>query len=153
MTFQQSIRTVLTEKYAAFKGRASRSEFWWFILAYILGAFLVALLGSYILQVLYWLALVIPMAAVGFRRMQDTGRPGWYYFIPTIYWFVTTLILPDPPAVDPDTGALSELPGTGIVLFGGLIGLIGMIISLVFLWWLTRPSESGANAYGPEPTT
>ena len=31
MTFQQSIQTCLN-KYADFKGKASRSEYWWFFL-------------------------------------------------------------------------------------------------------------------------
>ena len=37
MTFGQSISTCFA-KYATFKGRASRSEFWWFILFSVLGS-------------------------------------------------------------------------------------------------------------------
>ena len=35
MTFAQSIETCF-RKYATFKGRASRSEFWWFVLFWVL---------------------------------------------------------------------------------------------------------------------
>ncbi len=34
MGFTESVRTVLTQKYATFSGRASRSECWWFQLFY-----------------------------------------------------------------------------------------------------------------------
>ncbi len=32
MGFQEAIRTCIKEKYATFSGRASRSEYWWFVL-------------------------------------------------------------------------------------------------------------------------
>ena len=36
MSFTESVKTVLFQKYATFKGRASRSEYWWFTLFYAL---------------------------------------------------------------------------------------------------------------------
>ncbi|MGO7201602.1 DUF805 domain-containing protein, partial [Rhizobium ruizarguesonis] len=36
MGFTEAVRTVLTQKYATFSGRASRSEYWWFVLFYTL---------------------------------------------------------------------------------------------------------------------
>ena len=35
MTYKQSLRTCLLQKYATFSGRASRSEYWWFMLTVI----------------------------------------------------------------------------------------------------------------------
>lgn len=32
MTFAQAVRVCLKDKYCNFRGRASRSEFWWFML-------------------------------------------------------------------------------------------------------------------------
>jgi len=44
MTFIESVKTATFNKYATFDGRASRSEFWW----YILFTFLIHTLGAVI---------------------------------------------------------------------------------------------------------
>jgi uncharacterized membrane protein YhaH (DUF805 family) len=71
-------------KYATFSGRATRSEFWYFQLFYIL---LIAvsfidpsedgLLGN-----LVFLGFIIPLTAAGCRRMHDVGKSGWAQIIP-----------------------------------------------------------------------
>ena len=152
MTFSQAVRSVVVENYFNLKGRAPRSEFWWFFLAYILGAFVVALIGFGILSIVYALALFLPFMGVGFRRMQDTGRPGWYYLIPTLYNLGAQLLMPTMNIeVDPETGMPLEMPAMGAVAFSGILGLVGIIIAIVFLWWLTRPSQPETNEYGPPP--
>ncbi|MCB0649383.1 MAG: DUF805 domain-containing protein [Saprospiraceae bacterium] len=85
----------VTKKYSDFTGRARRSEYWNFVLISILpviiiyGLFAVSLaLGSttlsYIFMALYIicaLALLVPSLAALVRRLHDTGRSGWWYFI------------------------------------------------------------------------
>jgi uncharacterized membrane protein YhaH (DUF805 family) len=36
MNMKEAVTSVLIKKYATFSGRASRSEYWWFSLAYLL---------------------------------------------------------------------------------------------------------------------
>ena len=36
MTFGEAIATCMTKKYVTFEGRASRSEYWYFVLFYVL---------------------------------------------------------------------------------------------------------------------
>ena len=90
--------------YFDFKGRARRKEFWYFVLfAVILGILSVPL--DYILfdynvydpnsPVFFWgfgsffdIALFIPSLSVGWRRMHDLGKSGWYYLIPIYGWIV-----------------------------------------------------------------
>jgi len=85
MTFGDSVGTCL-KKYADFAGRASRSEYWWFVLA----AFLASIVLAFILRILgglVYLALLLPMIAVGVRRLHDIGKSGWWLligFIPLI---------------------------------------------------------------------
>ena len=93
MTFGDAIRTCFS-KYADFSGRARPSEYWWWVLFVVLvetvlwivfvsvaagdsgGAGLVGgLLGVVVL------ALIIPSLAVFVRRMHDTGRSGWFWFL------------------------------------------------------------------------
>lgn len=88
-------KKVVFENYANFKGRARRSEYWY----YVLTNFLIQLpllilffvftanenvgLGMifYGLMILYSLAVLIPSLAVAVRRLHDVGKSGWFYFI------------------------------------------------------------------------
>ena len=85
---------VVKDNYANFKGRASREEYWMFVLFNII--FVIALsfievflfgLYSSILSNIYTLAILVPSIAVGVRRMHDTGKSGWFLLIP-IYNFI-----------------------------------------------------------------
>ncbi len=150
MTFQDSVKTCLTEKYASFSGRASRSEYWWFFLAYIIIVLVAAFLG-WIVQAVAVLALIVPMAAAGWRRLQDTGRPGWYILIPVGLSLVFSFFMPGVPEVGPDGMLTGEMPSTGGMMVGGLLGIVQLVVGLLFLWWLTRPSQPETNEYGPPP--
>ena len=74
------------QNYATFKGRARRSEFWFFILFNLIFSVLLGLVGGMMgfpfLSLIYSLAVFIPLLAVGVRRMHDTGKSGWFLLIP-----------------------------------------------------------------------
>lgn len=86
MTFTDAISTCLS-KYATFKGRASRSEFWWFYLFTVLLTWAAAIVGvalgdtNAILSNVLSLAFFIPLLAAGARRLHDTGRSGWWQLL------------------------------------------------------------------------
>ncbi|QFT91496.1 Inner membrane protein YhaI [Roseovarius sp. THAF9] len=149
MDFQTSVKTCLTEKYMDFSGRASRSEFWWFMLAYIIGALVVSLFP--LLPLIYALGMFLPLLAVGFRRMHDTGRPGWYFLIPSIYNLLVRIFGFGRYELDPQTGMPLEAPSVGGAILGAILGIVGLVIAIIFIWWLTRPSEPDANEYGAPP--
>ena len=74
------------KKYAVFAGRARRREFWMFFLfgfmASILAAVVDALVtGSSIVFGFYGLAQLLPAISVTVRRLHDTGKSGWWYWI------------------------------------------------------------------------
>ncbi len=127
MSFQDAVRTCLQQKYAAFSGRARRSEYWFFVLftfivqvvASILDALFHLRYGSTgLIENLASLALLLPGIGVGIRRLHDTGRSGWWLLI-------------------------------------GLIPLIGWIVLLVFFVQDSQPdNQYGANpkGYGSEET-
>lgn len=110
------------KKYAEFNGRASRQEYWYFLLFNILiSAFLATIdyftgtfnaeTGLGLLSGIYTLAVLIPGISVTVRRLHDTDRSGWWIFI-------------------------------------SLIPIIGGITLLVFM---VLDSTSGDNEYGPNP--
>jgi uncharacterized membrane protein YhaH (DUF805 family) len=94
MTFSQAISSCMS-KYGTFKGRASRSEFWWFVLFQFLVFAAVAMLNEKLLA-LVQIGLLLPYLAVGARRLHDIGRTGWWQLIGLsgigllvlIYWWV-----------------------------------------------------------------
>ena len=96
MEFTQSVkRNMTTGAYAQITGRASRSEYWWFVLfTVIVGAAASALdvfFPGDLLQTLFGLATLIPGIVLGARRMHDIGKSGWWLLIgliPIIGWIV-----------------------------------------------------------------
>ena len=110
MDFKKAVRTCLKDKYANFSGRATRSEFWYFILFYYLLclpfymlAFLTGLGNSFQLfyltvgiSIIIALLIMVPTYAACVRRLHDTGRSGWWiflYFIPYIGAIALLIIL------------------------------------------------------------
>jgi len=89
MTFVESIKTCFS-KYADFNGRASRSEFWWWVL-FVFLASAAASIVSPMLSGLFSLAVLLPNIAVAARRLHDTDRSGWFQLvvlIPVIGWLL-----------------------------------------------------------------
>lgn len=106
MGFGQAVKHVFSN-YANFQGRASRSEFWFWYLFIVLINMAIAIVygigfaispkveiapGSYeitslsplvaiagLIAVVWGLATLIPMLAVGARRFHDTDKSGWFW--------------------------------------------------------------------------
>jgi DNA-binding CsgD family transcriptional regulator len=76
MTFQRAILVCL-RKYADFRGRASRAEFWWFALFVTLVASALTYLNEN-LGSIFLIATLLPFLAVGTRRLRDGGKSGWW---------------------------------------------------------------------------
>jgi len=123
----EEFRTVVTQKYADFSGRASRREYWMFVLVYVVamlaisavGAILTAMMGRNgaaisvavnAVVLLGALALIIPSLAVTVRRLHDAGHSG-------LWWLIT------------------------FVPFGGIVLLI----------FALQDSQPGDNQWGPNP--
>lgn len=79
------------KKYVDFQGRATRKEFWLFVLFFYMAAFIGGLIdgfaGTDFIGNLILLALILPYLAVAVRRMHDVGKAGWFILIP-FYNFV-----------------------------------------------------------------
>lgn len=83
-------------------GRARRAEYWYWVLFWLIGYFLCVVVDFTlnpqttesdqsvgIFTSIYSLATLVPYITVTVRRLHDTGRSGWYYFIgiiPVVGW-------------------------------------------------------------------
>ena len=134
MSFSHAIRTCL-RRYADFRGRAPRTEFWWWwlgcgLVAGMMNLLQAALIASVAFE--WWpedwgfgpqsllafvlaqlgrivnIAMILPSLAVTSRRLHDIGRSGWWQ----ILWW--------PPA------SLALVLGVALFLFYGPFGLMGL---------------------------
>jgi len=79
------------KNYVNFNGRARRREYWLFVLANIIVAFVVGFIAGLIklpiLGTIYSLAVLLPGIAVCIRRLHDIGKSGLWYlliFVPLV---------------------------------------------------------------------
>jgi uncharacterized membrane protein YhaH (DUF805 family) len=122
MTFFEAISSGF-RNYVGFSGRASRSEFWYWMLFTVLVSIVTSIIDLEVfdLEVLsssvtpfssiWGLVTLLPSLAMGVRRLHDTDRSGWWWL-------------------------LSFIP------------LIGIIVLIVF--WCSEGTR-GPNRFGPDP--
>jgi len=126
--FKRYFIDTLKYRYAQFSGRASRSEFWYFMLFYFLIDIVLVFIDLLVvdpmfgitpdqagqgglLEIIFALAMLIPSIALAVRRLHDIGKSGWWY----------------------------------------LIGFIPLVGALVLLYFFVLDSQPGSNRYGPNP--
>ena len=123
MTFQKYFLDVLRYKYLDFEGRASRAEYWYFVMykwLSIIGLILTSTILSFVpyigevISMLFFIAivgLILPSLAIVVRRLHDVGE-------------------------------------SGVLLLVGLVPFIGGIVLFVFK---VQEGKTGPNKYGPDP--
>ena len=84
-----------------FSGRASRVEYWWFVLFIVLADIIATAVDTVVLgtdledtrplAAIWGLATLIPSLAIGVRRLHDINKSGWWlllWFVLVIGWIV-----------------------------------------------------------------
>ena len=130
MTFADSTSTCL-RKYFVFEGRASKEEFWFFLLftviyGFVIG-FAVGMSGASqdtmdVVIGLLILPIMIPYLAVTARRLHDFNNSGWMQLIFIPGWFA------------------DELLGTGWVIW--------WITFIFFAVYVSQNPTKGKNRFG-----
>ncbi|MDE2182069.1 MAG: DUF805 domain-containing protein [Alphaproteobacteria bacterium] len=145
-------RRNVTEHYFDLKGRVSRKEFWYFILAcfvvYLGAAVVDAVIHLGLLTAVAGLALLLPTAGIGARRLQDIGRNGslvWLWVVLGGLIQVIALLT----ALSGPFGAVAFL--SFYFTIGWLINLAALVVAVVLIYFWCQPGVKGANEYGPDP--
>ena len=138
--------------YFNFSGRATRAEYWWWVLA-TQGLQLLALIPFVggILALLLWVVCVIPGLSVAVRRLHDLGKTGWWLlgmigaYMGATAAFLVGLGIAFSDEANEGSGLIAlAISGT----LGGGIMLVAM--ALWFIWFI-RKGDLGPNKYGPDP--
>lgn len=147
----ENYRRAVTQHYFDMAGRVGRPEFWYFVLANFVIAVIAAILQNltYLpLLALYNLAMLLPTAGMGARRLQDTGRDGRLVWIFIIAGFISQAISLLAMISFFAMGFLS------VLLFGPLVMLINLaflVACVVLIYFWCQPGDPVSNAYGPPP--
>ena len=86
LNLPEAVKTCF-KKYFDFKGRASRSEYWYFTLFILIGYAIGITLGLmapvfFIINGVFFLLVIIPWVAVAARRLHDINKSGWFQIMP-----------------------------------------------------------------------
>lgn len=139
------------KNYFNFTGRSSRSEYWWFLLAYLIVTVVIAIIealiigidyaGSGVASNLFTLVTLIGWLSLTARRLQDRGHTGWWQFaylipiIPLIYFGILFLFTENP------AHAISA----------GLVILLEIVILITLIIILCLPPKEDENKWGRNP--
>ena len=175
MNLSTSIKTVYFKKYVDFKGRASRSEFWWAIgfswaiifVMYFVGyliypeyldaGFLENTSLDNVANVLN-LITFLPTLAVYYRRLHDINRSGWWFWlwlppfiifiIVMIYTMLTTL------PIEVITAETAE-PDLWLLFNNNafIISLISWVLPMIYVSFYLplKKGDKEANRFGEAP--
>jgi uncharacterized membrane protein YhaH (DUF805 family) len=148
----ENFRRNITEHYFDMNGRVRRQEFWYFIIACVVVGLIAAILDSIVhtglLAAIVRLALILPIAGLGARRLQDTGKDGklvWIWVILAAINSLMSLLL----------AAMGPMGALGFLFFffsiGWLLSLAELVIAIVLIYLWAQPGTVGPNQYGPDP--
>jgi uncharacterized membrane protein YhaH (DUF805 family) len=103
-------------------------------------------LGMSLLSLIIYAIYFVPDLTVGWRRLQDTSRPGWIY---GIYVATTTImsIIPNTLIFTFMGRADGVFNANSILVFTGIY----LILFALLIVLLALPSQKGDNRFGPHP--
>ena len=146
----ENFKDTLTNHYFDMKGRIGRERFWYFVLAVVVVQIAAAIVQPFLffvpLSALVSLALLLPIAGMGARRLQDIGRDGnlvWIGIIPAALSALFRLFIFGPFGL---FGALAY-----VFTVGPLLGLASLIAAIVLIYFWCQPGDAGPNPFGEPP--
>lgn len=133
-------------KFAQFKGRASRKEFWSYTIA--VNAFQIAIiLTTPFLVTILTLVLLLPSLAVLVRRLHDVNRSGWWAS-PMPFLFISIFLL-----YGLTQFTLNSEDGKVIFALLALALLTITVLGITLIVWISRRGHAGTNRFGDSPLT
>jgi uncharacterized membrane protein YhaH (DUF805 family) len=141
----QAAITRFWKKYATFSGRASRSEYWWWVLIAAVVNIVLSALGKIhgiggiftIIQDLWSLAIIVPTLALVWRRLHDTNRSGLWALAPVIFAIVGAILVIFGAGIAVVSSA--HALGLALLLVGVIVSGIGGLVLLILTLLPSNP--------------
>jgi uncharacterized membrane protein YhaH (DUF805 family) len=151
------------KKYAVFKGRARRKEYWMFMLINTAFIYIASMLDNGlgminkdlargVIGILYSLAIFVPSAAVAVRRIHDIGKSGWWVFFCYFPLFVVIPVLNKVlPLFIPSWEAAGRSMASIRIIITVALYLIALVVGILMFIMTLIDGDHGTNRYGPDP--
>ncbi len=158
MSFVNAIKSGF-RNYVTFKGRASRSEFWWWTLFAVLVQSATSIIDDTVNSIAS-LALLLPGIAVNVRRLHDTNRRGTWLIWPLItlvVGIVSFVLFAVAASLDLAKSSEWDLENAvqgapvAFVVVGGVALLATLVLGLLNLSFTLMKSDPEMNRFGPPP--
>jgi uncharacterized membrane protein YhaH (DUF805 family) len=159
------------KRYADFKGRSRRKEYWMWVLFQCIVVIVLSVLDRIlglggqsavqtgpvtagtpgfgysgfanfgVLTAIWYLATLVPNLAVAVRRLHDIDRTGWWILMPLVPYLLGAVMA----GIGVATGNFALLGGAGLVM------VVGFVLAIVLLVFNCLPGTQGPNRFGPDP--
>ena len=145
-------------KITQMSGRSRRSEFWWFMLVYVIGYWVLSTIAAVVLpvvesQIAVGLIMLLALPATA-RRLHDTGHGSWWVIaswalnIGLSIYMITSGFFEEIQSVNADP--MKAILNMNLPLFG-IASLALAITSFATFIFCLLDSDPLANKYGESP--
>jgi len=165
------------KNYFNFKGRASRSEYWWFILAFAIVYIVISTIETFFMfatlfddiyndpysysystsdaikdtflmpSFLFYLAMMIGLLSLNARRLQDRGHTGWWQLAIIIPNIVSLILYFNSLASILDGSSIN----IGALIAAIIFGIISFGTWVTMIVFLCLPPKEDENKWGRNP--
>lgn len=144
---------VCFSKYVTFSGRASRSEYWYFMLWQLIIGFATGFVDAFFLGAtgdfsplnsIASLVFFLPTMAASWRRLHDVDRSGWW--IGGFYLAMIAVVFLGAGLYAGETAMMGD--GGATMIFAGILGLGVIVYTILMLVFFCTRGTLGPNRFG-----
>ena len=155
MGFGESVKSVLANL-TNFKGRARRSELWWYFMLYVIITVIVymAVGSSTLVQNIISILLQLTIWSVTVRRLHDRGHGGWWVTLAILLSIFSIVYMWQigyyemMSTVNPDMEEVTKTLSNPVVR---TVGLASFVVNICIFVFCVLDGKPETNKYGPSP--
>lgn len=128
MDFMTAAKTGFS-KISDMSGKASRSEFWWYVLAVVLVGIVISIvlnmvLGPFLASAIWQVVAIILLLAATVRRLADAGKPAFWAYIFFGLGLLSAVIMLVP----------------SMAMLTPILGIASLVLLIIMIYFLVQPS-------------
>jgi len=128
MDFMTAAKTGFS-KISDMSGKASRSEFWWYVLAVVLVGIVISIVlnmvvGPFLASAIWQIVAIVLLLAATVRRLADAGKPAFWAYIFFGLGLLSAVIMLVP----------------GMAMLTPILGIASLVLLVIMIYFLVQPS-------------